>query len=372
MRILLDHLYQNLVAELVQDLCFRLLLITCISLFKISCGPLVSSLRCTCARSEFQDPFDHFYEDPVRPLVQDLCIRVLYDHLCKISVSGSCWTTVSGSGWTTCARSVLGSLCEDPLDHLYLSVQDFLWTTCIILEEHLRKISISGSFRPLLRGSCKTTCARSLYEDPVRPLVQDLCFRILILLDHLSESCSSTSARSLSQDLCMYEDHFGPLVSGSCRTTCTRSLYQDPLDRLCWDPVGPPSVCSTSARSRSGSLYEDPFGPLVSGSCRTTCTRSLYQGPLDRLCQDPVRPLVQDLCIGILLDHCIRIRLDNLCKICLRISVWGSFVSGSCRSTCTRSLLWGHLCKISVSGSCTLAQDLCVRIHFWATCIKIL
>ena len=210
MRILLDHLYQNLVAELVQDLCFRLLLITCISLFKISCGPLVSSLRSTCARSLFQDPFDHFYEDPVRPLVQDLCIRVLwtacvrtlYDHLCKISVSGSCWTTVSGSCWTTCARSVLGSLCEDPLDHLYLSVQDFLWTTCIILEEHLRKISISGSFRPLLRGSCKTTCARSLYQspldrlckisvsgslsfwttyqNPVVALVQDLCLRISV------------------------------------------------------------------------------------------------------------------------------------------------------------------------------------------------
>ena len=124
MRILLDHLYQNLVAELVQDLCFRLLLITCISLFKISCGPLVSSLRSTCARSLFQDRFRPLL--PVRPLVQDLSMRILYGHLCKISVSGS-----------------------------------------------------------------------------------------------------------------LYEDHFGPLVSGSCRTTCTRSLYQDPLDRLCWDPLGP-------------------------------------------------------------------------------------------------------------------------------------
>ena len=117
------------------------------------------------------------------------------------------------------------------------------------------------------------------------------------------------------------------------------------------------SVCSTSARSRSGSLYEDPFGPLVSGSCRTTCTRSLYQGPLDRLCQDPARPLVQDLCIGILLDHCIRIRLDNLCKICLRICVrilW---------TTCIR-ILQEHLACYEDTCARSLYQDpvLCLRI----------
>ena len=119
----LDHLYQNLVAELVQDLCFKLLLIIYISLFKISYGPLVSSLKSTYARSLFQDPFDHFYEDPVRPLLQDLSMRILYGHLCKISVSGSLsfWTTYqdpvvalvqnlclriseSGSFWTTCIR----------------------------------------------------------------------------------------------------------------------------------------------------------------------------------------------------------------------------------------------------------------------------
>ena len=196
---------------------------------------------------------EHLYKIPVmRTLVQDLCIRPFGP-----LVSGSYDTTfarslhedtfkrlVLGSFSTTCARSVLGSLYEDhfgPLlsesysrtcarsllqalfDYLYLFVQGFLWTTCVILEEHWRKISISGSFRPLLRGSCKTTCARSLYEDPVRPLVQNLCFRILILLDRLSGFCSSTSARSLSQDLCMriildhlYQDFVGPLVQDLC------------------------------------------------------------------------------------------------------------------------------------------------------------
>ena len=143
---------------------------------------------------------DHLYQDPVGPLVQDLCIRVLwtacvrilYDHLCKISVSGSfwttvsgsCWTTVSGSCWTTCARSVFQDLCVR-----------ILWTTCIrILQEHLYKISASGSFWLLV-----SLCSRFLvdhlyhpwgalaqdlyfdhfYEDPVRPLVQDLSMRIL-------------------------------------------------------------------------------------------------------------------------------------------------------------------------------------------------
>ena len=147
----------------------------------------------------------------------------------------------------------------------------------------------------------------------------------------------------------------------------------------------------------SGSLYEDTFGPLVSGSCRTTCTRSLYQGPLDRLCQDPLGPLVQDLCIrillnhciGILLDHCIRILLDNLCKICVSGSLCEcedpldhlyqdpavALVQDPCyQDTCARSLYQDPVGSL-LSGSCrttsarSLSQDLCVRIQFWATCI---
>ena len=168
-----------------QDLCVRILWTTCIRILQ-----------------------EHLYKIPVmRTLAQDLCIRPFGP-----LVSGSCGTTfarslyedtfkrlVSGSFSTTCARSVLGSLYEDPFgplvsescsrtcarsllqapfDYLYLSLQDFLWSTCIILEEHLRKISISGSFSTT--STCKTTCARSLYEDPVRPLVQDLCFRISV------------------------------------------------------------------------------------------------------------------------------------------------------------------------------------------------
>ena len=81
---------------------------------------------------------------------------------------------------------------------------------------------------------------------------------------------------------------------------------------------------------------------------------------LDQLYQDLVGPLVQDLCI--------RILLDNLCKICVSGSLCedpldhlyqdpvGSLLSRSCRTTSARSL----------------SQDLCVRIRFWVTCIKIL
>ena len=134
----------------------------------------------------------------------DHCIRILLDNLCKICVSGS--------------------LCEDPLDHLYQDpagalVQDLcfrlLWITCISLfkiscgplvsslRSTCARSLFQDPFRPLLRGSCKTTCARSLYEDPVRPLVQDLRFRILILLDHLYQDPVVALVQDLAQDLCM-------------------------------------------------------------------------------------------------------------------------------------------------------------------------
>ena len=95
--------------------------------------------------------------------MRDLCIKILWDNLCKISVSGS--------------------LCEDPLDHLY---QDPVTGYCVgTLVQDL----CSRMFCPTVSGSYKATCTRSLYQDPVGPL--------------LSGSCRTTSARSLSQDLCV-------------------------------------------------------------------------------------------------------------------------------------------------------------------------
>ena len=81
--------------------------------------------------------------------MQDLCIKILWDNLCKISVSGS--------------------LCEDPLDHLYQDpVGPLVQDLC------------SRIFWPTVSGSYRRTCARSLYQDPVGQLVQDLCFRISV------------------------------------------------------------------------------------------------------------------------------------------------------------------------------------------------
>ena len=66
-------------------------------------------------------------------------------------------------------------------------------------------------------------------------------------------------------------------ASGSCRTSCARSLYEDLLCKI----------------SLSGCLHQDPVGPLVqdlsvrmpaSGYRRTSCARSLYEGLL-RLAQ---------------------------------------------------------------------------------------
>ena len=128
-------------------------------------------------------------------------------------------------------------------------------------------------------------------------------------------------------------------ASGSCRTSCARSLYVDLLCKI----------------SLSGSLHQDPVGPLVkisvcgslvqdlsvmmsaSGSCRTSCTRSLYEDLLRKVSvsRSP--------------------QLDYLC----RISVCGSLVkdlsgmmsaSGSSRTSCARSLYGDLLCKISLSS----------------------
>ena len=77
-----------------------------------------------------------------------------------------------------------------------------------------------------------------LHQDPVGPLVQDL--KIKILLGPLvSRSCRTTCARSL------YQDPSGPL----CRDTCAKSLHQDPVGSL---PSG--SRRTTSARSLSQDL----------------------------------------------------------------------------------------------------------------------
>ena len=83
--------------------------------------------------------------------------RFFWSSGCKISVSGSCGTT--------CARS----LCEDPLDHLY---QDPVGA---LVQDLCSKI-----FWPTVAGSYRRTSARSLYQDPVGQLVQDLCFRISV------------------------------------------------------------------------------------------------------------------------------------------------------------------------------------------------
>ena len=98
-----------------------------------------------------------------------------------------------------------------------------------------------------------------------------------------------------------------------------------------------------------GSLHQDPFGALVSGSCRTSCARSLCQ----------------DLCIGSFVDILKPLVHDT----CLRASA-----SGSIRSTCIR-ILEGLLCKISVSGSLRILwkPDLCIGIlwdHLWISCAR--
>ena len=153
--------------------------------------------------------------------------------------------------------------------------------------------------------SPRTTCARSLYQDPAKQLVQDLCFRISVWIS------------------------FRPLVSGSYRATCTRSRIRM-LSHHCISPIG--------------ALVRD----LCIKILWATCARSLFQDLCVRiLClyQDPVGALVQDLCIGIF---------------------WPT-VSGSYKTTCARSPYQDAVGPL-LSGSCrttsarSLSQDLCVKV----------
>ena len=201
----------------------------------------------------------------------------------------------------SCARC----LCQDLLSK----------TTCArslyaILYDHLCKISVCGSLaqdlcaRIFASGSCRTSCARSLYEDLLRK----------VLKISSAESCRSTCARPVYEDLL-------------CKMSVSRSpkILQEHLSKI--------SVCGSLVQDLSVMMF-------ATRSCRTTCARSLYADLLCKISlsgcvhQDPVGPLVRDLCMKI------------SCAMCLKISS-----AESCSSTCARSVYEDLLCMMSVSRS---------------------
>ena len=147
----------------------------------------------------------------VRLLVQDLCMRISCAYLCvRTSASKFCMTT--------CARSLYADL--------------------------LRKISLSGC----------------LHQDPVGPLVQDLCMRISCA--RCLRFTQQNPAEALVQDRCMRISCARCLCQDLLsRTTCARCLYAGLLSKI----------------SLSGSLHQDPVvGPLVQDHCMTiSCARCL-------------------------------------------------------------------------------------------------
>ena len=97
-------------------------------------------------------------------------------------------------------------------------------------------------------------------------------------------------------------------ASGSCRTSCARSLSADLVQDLSvmMSASGPcRASCARSLYedllskiSLAGCLHQDPVGPLVQDLCMwISCARSFCQDLCIRLHQDPVGPLVQDLCM---------------------------------------------------------------------------
>ena len=157
---------------------------------------------------------------------------------------------------------------------------------------------------------CKMSVSRSPQQNPVGPLAHDLCIRIscayLCVRISASASCMTTCARSLYANLlckislsgCLHQDPVGPIVQDLCmRISCPRSLFQD-LCALVQD------LCMwiSCARSLSGS---------ASRSCRTSCARSLSEDLLYKMSvsrfpqQDPVGALVQDRCMRISCARCL-------------------------------------------------------------------
>ena len=259
-----------------------------------------------------------------RSLCQDLHIRILGNHLVqdlclRIRASGSFWAFC-----ITCARSLCRKLC-----------MRMLWNHF----ETWYKIPVPGSvhqdlLEPLAQPLSQIMSG-SLHQDPPTARVscqckifpiKKSCTCIWILYHHFSKTClrisasgswkpNTTCARPRVRDLCIRIS-----ASRSCRTSCARSLCTDLL-------------CKTGS----------------SRNTRTTCARSRYRDVFCKL--DPVNQLFKiSLSKIILQDHLSNsLSQDLLCKISVRISASGFFVS--------RSLVQDVRVRNSASESCTGPLD---------------
>ena len=118
-----------------------------------TCARSLASNRATCPRSLYEDLLCKMsvsrssQQDPVKPLVQDLCMRISCACLCaRISASGSC------------ARSLYADLsCKISLS-VRMSASPLMKDLCM-------RISCARSLcQELASGCCRTSRARSLYD----------------------------------------------------------------------------------------------------------------------------------------------------------------------------------------------------------------
>ena len=197
------------------------------------------------------------HQNPVVPLLQDVfvrisasaasratCARSVYENfLCKMSVSASPQQDPVGAlAQDQCMRiSCARCLCQDLLGSCR--------STCArsVYEDFLRKMSLSRSlYADLLCVSlCEDLCNRILYDHSVcGSLAQDLCVRIFasrscrcmrISCARCSRSPEENPAGALLQDRCMRIFCVRCLCQnllGSCRSTCARSLSADLLCKI--------------------------------------------------------------------------------------------------------------------------------------------
>ena len=161
------------------------------------------------------------------------------------------------------------------------------------------------------------------------------------------------------QDLCMWIScaHLCVRISasGSCMTTCARSLYEDLWNKM----------------SVLGCLYQEPLGPLVQDHrMKISCARSVYEDLLRKMSVkiSSVRLLVQDLCMRISCAYlCVKTSARSLyADLSRKISVSGSLHQGAVgplvQDLCMRISCARRLRSLQQNPGEALVQDQCMRI----------
>ena len=217
---------------------------------------------------------DHY----MKSLVRDVCVGVPVSEPLRLLRKISVWGTLvqdervkissARSCRGTCARSVRANLSRCSRQDLLSKIQ----------QGHFYKTCVCES---LVQDVC---ASRSPQQDPVWPLVKDLCMQLscayLCIRISAPRSCMTTCARSLYADF------------------CARSLCQDVCIRILQDRLWNFSVCESLVQDLSVRTFAHPIGLAQDLCMRISRPRSPSQ----------------DLVSGFLEGHLCKIIVLDLCS----------------------------------------------------------